>query len=68
MIFTKKLFERNEFTLDQKNTNSFTEKFLFVVLTFKPLAIKKLLILTIAALVGFSTNSCKKQECPKPEV
>ena len=29
---------------------------------------KKLLILTIAALVGFSTNSCKKQECPKPEV
>ncbi len=29
---------------------------------------KKLLILTIAALVGFSTNSCKKKECPKPEV
>ncbi len=29
---------------------------------------KKLLILTIVALVGFSTDSCKKKACPKPEV
>jgi len=29
---------------------------------------KKFLILTVAALVGFTANSCKKKECPKPEV